>query len=608
MKITIEQKIRFGIFLALGILLVIGGIGYFSAEHSIVTFRSVDHSHEVMDELDNISIGMLNAEAAARSFTFSGEESLVKTYLSGVSDVESGLTNLRQLTKDDPAQQHRVEALEPLINKKLEWIKGAIVERRAKGFEAASKKLGAAQSLDAMDQVRHLLAQIESEERRHLATRSAKAQKQARVLTGAVLFGSLAAMCLVGFAGIVVRRDFNRRRRAEEERDRFFNLSRDLLCIASFDGFFKSLNPVWEQVLGYSRHELQSSPFIEFVHPEDRPRTLVEAGKLTAGGEISFFENRYRRKDGTWRWLSWSARASLEARMIYATARDITEQRAAASQIVQLNAELQQHASQLEAANKELEAFSYSVSHDLRAPLRHIAGFVELLRKQTVSVIDATGTRYLSFIAGAVKQMGRLVDDLLNFSRMARSELRQRPLNLEHMVADVRREMRSDLEGRNIDWKIGTLPEVQADPAMLRLALTNLISNAVKYTRPREQARIEIGSLPSSTEHIAYIRDNGVGFDMQYSTKLFGVFQRLHSEDEFEGTGIGLANVRRIMLRHGGRVWADAKEGEGATFYFSLPKIPALLPPINAPINHSVENQSTKPEYSHGPSQSHTPG
>jgi PAS domain S-box-containing protein len=394
------------------------------------------------------------------------------------------------------------------------------------------------------------------------------------VLIGFVILGSVAAMTLVGLAGVVVRRDLQKRQQAEEERDRFFNLSRDLLCIASFDGFFKRLSPVWEQTLGFSLDELMAEPFLHFVHPEDRPRTLVEAGKLTAGGEVVFFENRYRRKDGTWRWFSWSARSSVAAKMIYAIARDITEQKEAALQIVQLNAELVQRAAQLEAANKELEAFSYSVSHDLRAPLRHIGGFVDLLGKQSASALDATAQRYLGFIASAVKQMGRLVDDLLSFSRMARSEMRHTDVNLERLVVDIRTGMRADLQGRTIEWTIGSLPEIQADLSMLRIAMTNLISNAVKYTRPRDRAEIEIGSLPNPAEYILFIRDNGVGFDMQYSAKLFGVFQRLHGEDEFEGTGIGLANVRRILLRHGGRVWAEAREGVGATFYISLPKTP----------------------------------
>jgi signal transduction histidine kinase len=226
---------------------------------------------------------------------------------------------------------------------------------------------------------------------------------------------------------------------------------------------------------------------------------------------------------------------------------------------------------QFEAANKELEAFAYSVSHDLRAPLRHITSFADLLRRKAHG-LDPESTRCLEFITSGAKQMELLVQDLLNFSRTSRSELRLRRVRLGELVAEVRESIQSELNGRVIQWNVHTLPEVCADPALLRVVLTNLLGNAVKYTRPRTTAVVEIGVAPSEREHVIFVRDNGVGFDMQYVGKLFGVFQRLHHEEEFEGTGIGLATVQRIIVRQGGRVWAEGKENEGATFYFSLPK------------------------------------
>ena len=227
---------------------------------------------------------------------------------------------------------------------------------------------------------------------------------------------------------------------------------------------------------------------------------------------------------------------------------------------------------ELQSANKELEAFSYSVSHDLRAPLRHIDGFADLLQKHIHSALDEKGRRFMKTISESAKQMGCLIDDLLAFSRVGRVELHETVVNLEQLMKDVQRDLLPDGQGRQITWNIGPLPEVRGDPSMLRQVLDNLINNAVKYTRHREEARIEIGCDGSnSRETVIFVRDNGAGFDMQYAHKLFGVFQRLHNASEFEGTGIGLANVRRIIQRHGGRTWAEGAVDVGATFYVSLP-------------------------------------
>jgi PAS domain S-box-containing protein len=362
------------------------------------------------------------------------------------------------------------------------------------------------------------------------------------------------------------------RTRAEDEIGRFFSVSLDLLCIAGLDGYFKLLNPAWEKTLGFTTDELVSRPFVDFVHPEDRSRTADQAGKLAADEtQIVDFVNRYLCADGSYKWLVWKARSAHG--LIYAAARDVTDERLAQEEIRHLNAELEHRVADLGVVNKELEAFSYSVSHDLRAPLRHVTGFSEMLEKRAAGALDDTARRYLSTISESARQMGRLIDDLLSFSRMARAEMRETRLDLSMLVSEVQREFQGRIGNRDVVWKLGHLPHVQADPALLRLVLVNLISNALKYSGMRPRSEIEIAALPNgSDETVVFVRDNGVGFDMRYVEKLFGVFQRLHRQEDFEGTGIGLANVRRIIQRHGGRAWAEGVPDAGATFFFSLPK------------------------------------
>ena len=337
-----------------------------------------------------------------------------------------------------------------------------------------------------------------------------------------------------------------------------------------------------EKVTGYTPSDYSANPnlWLEMVHPDDRHVVEHYADPLCDGVGVEALEHRVLHKDGQVVWVrnTYVLKYNEDGKVTGydGLISDITERKHAEEDIRRLNSRLEdrvvERTAQLEEANKELEAFSYSVSHDLRAPLRHASGFVDLLVKRCKPELSDKAQHYLSSIADSVHQMGVLIDDLLQLARTGRTEMRQSQSDMNEIVDEVLTSLRHDNPHRTIEWIIGTLPSVFCDKAMLTLAWTNLLSNAVKFTRTRESARIELGFYEENAGFVFFVRDNGVGFDMQYAQKLFGVFQRLHSVEEFEGTGVGLANVRRIISRHEGRTWAEAGLDKGATFYFTLPR------------------------------------
>jgi PAS domain S-box-containing protein len=335
------------------------------------------------------------------------------------------------------------------------------------------------------------------------------------------------------------------------------------------------------EILGRSSEEIVAKDWFETFVPAHLRQGVIRAFRQLMGGNIEsieYFENPVLTQGGEERLIAWHnvLLKDNEGNIIgtLSSGQDISEKKQTEERIIKLNQDLRNRAVELEEVNKELEAFAYSVSHDLRAPLRHIDGFLELLKKKMGTELDEQGRHYMDTISEAARKMGLLIDELLSFSRMGRHAMSFQEVALEELVCDVILELEPDAAGRSVEWRIGDLPVVSGDKAMLWTVLVNLISNALKFTYPREKAQIEIGSQPGQdSEVVIYVRDNGVGFDMTYADKLFGVFQRLHRVDEFEGTGIGLANVRRIIARHSGRTWATGELNKGATFYFSLPEV-----------------------------------
>jgi PAS domain S-box-containing protein len=344
------------------------------------------------------------------------------------------------------------------------------------------------------------------------------------------------------------------------------------IAIIDHRGYLDQLNPAACEMLGYEASELIGRDPLTLVDLADHAQIETERPSLLAGQMLSM-ERLLIRKDGSRLPVMGSTRQMPDGRYQYVF-QDISERKQAEEEVRALNEQLdkrvRERTAELEAANKELESFSYSVSHDLRAPLRAINGFSNLLISDYADKLTGEALMYLDKVKENANKMALLIDDLLTFSRLSRNPLKKRRVDLRGLVVQVIEELHAESAGREIKWQIGNLSPCQADPALLKQVYANLISNALKYTRPRPEPVIEIGSRKLRGQTVYFVRDNGVGFDMKYAGNLFGVFQRLHSEVEFEGTGIGLAIVQRIVNRHGGRIWVEAEVDKGATFYFTL--------------------------------------
>ncbi len=396
------------------------------------------------------------------------------------------------------------------------------------------------------------------------------------------------------FTGFI--RDISQRKRAEiklreqEERLRLIVEGAEDYAIFTMEpnGAVSSWNSGAEKILKYPRDEMVGLSGSVIFTAEDLENGADKAEMQTALTEGMAADERWHvRKGGDRFWANGLMRAlkddSGNVRGFLKILRDDTRRRQARQEIERLNAQLEervrQRTAELQEVNRELEAFSYSVSHDLRAPLRHIKAFGEMLEETAAVKLDADETQFLKKISQSAENMMVLIDDLLSFSRMMRAEVATTAFPLRELVEEIVESFRFETKGREVRWSIGELPFVNGDKPMLRQVILNLLSNAVKYTQPRNVAQIEINARDEGETHTIFVRDNGVGFDQRYAHKLFGVFQRLHGNDRFEGTGIGLANVRKIVERHGGRVWAEGEVEKGATFYFSLPK--------NASVTHS---------------------
>jgi len=376
--------------------------------------------------------------------------------------------------------------------------------------------------------------------------------------------------------------DITERKRAEERFRQAVESAPNGMVMIDRQGRIVLVNAQTEKLFGYGRDELLGQPVEMLVperfrdrHPGYRDGFFADPAVRAMGKGRDLYG---RRKDGS----EFPIEIGLnpvqtdEGLLVLSAIVDITERKRNESEIRRLNAELEdrvaERTAQLAASNKELEAFCYSVSHDLRAPLRAIDGFARILLEEFKDPLPDEGQEYLQLVRDNTRQMGRLVDDLLAFSRLSRQALRKQPVTPARLVRQCLDELEREREGRRVEITVGDLPPCEADPALLKQVWFNLLANAVKYTRKRDPALIEVSSRPGegSDGPVYFVKDNGVGFDMRYGHKLFGVFQRLHRTEDYEGTGVGLAIVQRVVHRHGGRVWAEAEPDKGAAFYFTL--------------------------------------
>jgi len=522
-----------------------------------------------------------DAETGQRGYLLTGEEQYLQPYRDALTGLETDLKSLRQSSSNNPELRERLNRIEPLIRQKLAELEQTITLRRERGYEAAIAVVKTDKGRQLMDDIRKVLAEMRDQGEDRVKARAAEAAESARRTTIVIAAGCAVMVLIVMVAGLMVRRGLIAQRTAErdlreaEERFRLLVASVQEYAILMLDteGHVISWNSGAERIKGYKAHEIIGQHFSCFYPPEDKDKPARELEIATKTGRYE--EEGWRvRKDGSRFWASVAVCAMRdEDGMLKGFAkitRDVTERKRNEDQIRKLNENLQNHSVRLEAANKELEAFSYSVSHDLRSPLRSIDGFSLALMEDHAAKLDPEARDYLQRVRAATKRMAHLIDDLLALSRVSRTELVRKKVDLSEAARTVAAELQKTQPDRQAQFVIADGLNVEGDPHLLRIVLDNLLGNAWKFTAKRDGARIEFGSVGENGTRQFFIRDNGAGFDMSYAHKLFGAFQRLHANEEFAGTGIGLATVQRIINRHGGRISAEGVVGEGATFRFSL--------------------------------------
>ena len=539
----------------------------------------VSHTHEVKATLFELAASLDEMEAsafAAQSDPLS--EQAAHRYGEARARYLPLMQRLRDLTRDNPEQQERIGMLRAQVEGRVRLFDAALMERAAGRNTEAGQGLETAVTRFPIDGV---LKSIVDDEEHLVAARQETVERRATI--GGWIIGAVSLVQLLLLAAIVWGSENQLRRRlaaeaaarqAVERAQLILATVREPIAVITRDLKILTCNQAFTDyyALGHDDSLGASAAWNDAVLLQrlgDVPLTRREIWDYELAQAIG--------TAGSVRHLVVNARPmqlpETDEAVILLTISDITARKQFEAQVLELNRQLEGKVAQISDSNRELEAFSYSVSHDLRAPLRHITGFAEKLQRHLGENADEDTRHYSEVVVNSSRRMSALIEDLLTYSRLGRHAMRLRGVDMQSMVEEVRIALTSGVEDRRIVWRIAPLPVVVADENMIRLVWQNLLDNAMKYTASREEAVIEVGiGEPTPLEFTFYVKDNGVGFDMAYADKLFGVFQRLHKASQFAGTGIGLASVRRIVSRHGGRTWAESAPGEGATFFFSLPR------------------------------------
>lgn len=562
------------------------------------TNAELSRSKEAVAAVREVLSTLKDAETGERGFLVTGDEAYLDPYASALARLPGRLAMLDAAVADGKLNKQHAQRIREKANEKLEFLANAIRLRREGGLDAALSVVRNGQSKRLMDEVRAEVAAAEQEmmaNQRLLEQRVAGADV---VRTSVSLLVAIVTLLFTIWAFREIQRVLKEQLEAQRN-DRETQSRIDGIVSSAMDAIISVdeqqniilFNVAAEQMFRCPAATALGSPLDRFIPPRFRPSHRDHVREFGATGQSSrtmgtpYLTISGLRGDGEEFPIDASiSQITVEGKRIYSViVRDVTDRKRAEAElrekheeVQRLNATLEQRVEQrteaLAEANRELEAFGYSVSHDLRAPLRHVTGFIELLSRHLDDRLDEKGRRYIKTISDAGVRMGHLIDDLLTLSRIGRVAMENSEVDLRRLVDEARAQLAGEIAGRRVDWAIGDLPHVRGDAELLRNAMVNLLANALKYTRTREQSRIEVGCERKDGELICFIRDNGVGFDMKFVDKLFGVFQRLHRAEEFEGTGVGLASVRRIINKHGGRTWAHGEVDKGAAFFFSLPE------------------------------------